>query len=43
MLFVSAKYLTVFEVVVYKKYKKVKCNLSSTNRYMKICTGTANL
>lgn len=24
MLFVSAKYLTVFEVVVYKKYKKVK-------------------
>lgn len=35
MLFVSAKYLTVFEVVVYKKYKKVKCNLSSTNRYIK--------
>jgi hypothetical protein len=35
MLFVSAKYLTVFEVVIYKKYKKVCCNLSSTNRYIK--------
>lgn len=35
MLFVNAKYLTVFEVVILKKYKKVICNLSSTNRYIK--------
>ncbi|TRW22885.1 hypothetical protein FL857_10775 [Criibacterium bergeronii] len=35
MLFVNGKYLTVFEVAIFKKYKKVICNLSSTNRYIK--------